>query len=136
MKILNNFTNFYGKKVNLIVYNDVHGSIKHVDSFISEQDRFFKQNSDGINLTLCGGDLFLDESPNNDIIADKIVKVTDAIAVGNHDIGAGNYLAKLIDKFDLFKKWFSINRASILFHACSFFSKQFLREYNTFTLSY
>ena len=114
MKIANNFINinpinFQGKKVNLIVYNDVHGSTKHVDSFVAEQDSFYKQNSDGINLTLCGGDLFLDESPNNEIVATKIGKVTDAIAVGNHDIDAGNHLAKLIDKFDMFKKWLSVN---------------------------
>lgn len=99
----------FQKKVNLIVYNDSHGSIKHIDSFIEEQDKFYKQNPDGINLTLCGGDLFLDESPNNEIVAQKIAKVTDAIAVGNHDVGAGNYLAKLIDKFDMLKKWHSIN---------------------------
>ena len=91
MKIANNFininpVNFQGEKVNLIVYNDVHGSAKHVDSFVVEQDKFYKQNPDGINLTLCGGDLFLDESPNNEIVAAKVAKVTDAIAVGNHDI--------------------------------------------------
>lgn len=114
MKIINNFINinsinFQGKKVNLIVYNDVHGSTKHIDSFVEEQDHFYKQNSDGVNLTICGGDLFLDESPNNEIVATKVAKVTDAIAVGNHDIGAGNHLAKLIDKFDMFKKWLSVN---------------------------
>lgn len=99
----------FQKKVNLIVYNDSHGSIKHIDSFITERDNFYKQNQDGTNLTLCGGDLFLDESPNNEIVAAEIVKVTDAIAVGNHDVGAGNYLAKLIDKFNMQKKWHSIN---------------------------
>ena len=114
MKIANNFininpVNFEGEKVNLIVYNDVHGSTKHVDSFVAEQDKFYKQNPDGINITLCGGDLFLDESPNNEIVAAKVAKVTDAIAVGNHDIDAGNHLAKLIDKFDMFKKWLSVN---------------------------
>ena len=114
MKIANNFininpVNFQGEKVNLIVYNDVHGSTKHVDSFVAEQDKFYKQNPDGINITLCGGDLFLDESPNNEIVAAKVAKVTDAIAVGNHDIDAGNHLAKLIDKFDMFKKWLSVN---------------------------
>ena len=103
------FINFQNKKVNLIVYNDVHSSTKHIGSFISEQDRFYKQNPDGINLTLCGGDLLLDESPNNEIVAQKIAIATDAIAVGNHDIDAGDYLATLIDKFNMFKKWLSIN---------------------------
>ncbi|MBR2430063.1 bifunctional metallophosphatase/5'-nucleotidase [bacterium] len=101
--------NFQSKKVNLIVYNDVHGSTKHIDSFLAEQDKFYKQNPNNMNLTLCGGDLFLDESPNNEIVAAKVAKVTDGIAVGNHDIDAGNHLAELIEKFDMFKKWLSVN---------------------------
>ena len=114
MKILNafinqSFINFQSKKVNLIVYNDVHGSTKHINSFIAEQDSFYKENPKDINLTLCGGDLFLDESPNNEIVATKVAKVTDAIAVGNHDIDAGNHLAKLINKFNMFKKCLSVN---------------------------
>lgn len=114
MKISNNFLNlnsinFQGKKVNLIVFNDVHGSIKHIDSFTAKQDSFYMQNPDGINLTLCGGDLFLSKNPNNEIIAAKVAKAIDAVAVGNHDIEAGNYLAKLIDRFSMFKKWLSVN---------------------------
>ena len=104
-----NHISFQGKRVNLIVYNDVHASKKHINSFISEQDSFYKQNPDDINLTLCGGDLFLDENPNNAVVAEKIAKRTDAIAVGNHDIDGGNYLAKLIDKFGMLNKLLSIN---------------------------
>lgn len=101
--------NFTGKKVNVLAYNDVHGATEYIDSFIAEQDKFYKQNPDNVNLTLCGGDLFLDKNKNNEIVARKAAGQTDAISVGNHDLDGGNYLGYLIKKFNLKDKFLSIN---------------------------
>ena len=60
------------KQINTLYYNDLHSSIKYVDTFLEEKDEFYRQNQDAINLTLCGGDMFLDNNSNNEIVAEKL----------------------------------------------------------------
>ncbi len=110
MKINNlNLFNFLGKKINVLIYNDLHGATKNLNSFSTAQDEFYKQNEGEANLTLSGGDVFVDESLTNDIVAQKLCSKTDAIAVGNHDIEGGGYLSGLINKFNLKGKFLSSN---------------------------
>jgi len=102
-------TNYTGTRINTIFYNDLHGSRKYLDSFLDAREKFYKEHKDEINLTLCGGDMFVDASPNNDTIAEKLGPVTDATSIGNHDLESGNYLAELINKFNLNGKFLSAN---------------------------
>ncbi len=72
-----------------------------------------------INLTLSGGDVFLDTSKTNERVAEKLLSKTDAIALGNHDLeSGGNYLDKLIKKFNLQDKFLSLNTFSNRFKIC------------------
>ena len=107
MKIYN--MAFTGTKINTLYYNDLHSSIKYVDTFLEEKDEFYRQNQDTLNLTLCGGDMFLDENSNNEIVAQKLGPQTDAISVGNHDLEQGEFLATIIDKYNLKNKFISTN---------------------------
>jgi 5'-nucleotidase len=100
---------FSGTKINTIYYNDIHGSIKNISSFLEKRENFYNQNRDNANFTLCGGDLFVDENTNNEIVARELAAKTDAVAVGNHDLESGNGLARLIKKFKLGKKFLSLN---------------------------
>lgn len=100
---------FTGTKINTLYYNDLHSSIKYVDTFLEEQDEFYRQNPNDINITLCGGDMFLDENSNNEIVAEKLGPKTDAISVGNHDLEQGENLARTIDKYNLQGKFLSTN---------------------------
>ena len=100
---------FTGTKINTLYYNDLHSSIKYVDTFLEEKDEFYRQNQDAINITLCGGDMFLDENSNNEIVAQKLGPQTDAISVGNHDLEQGEYLATIINKYNLQDKFLSTN---------------------------
>lgn len=109
MKVANTQVTFTGTKINTIYYNDVHSSIKHLDSFLEVHDKFCKQHKDETNITLCGGDLFLDINSNNEIVAKKLGPVTDAISAGNHDIEAGKHFFNLIEKTGLREKFLSTN---------------------------
>ena len=100
---------FTGTKINTLYYNDLHSSIKYVDTFLEKQDEFYRQNPDDINITLCGGDMFLDENSNNEIVAEKLGPKTDAISVGNHDLEQGEQLTTIIDKYNLEDKFLSSN---------------------------
>ncbi|MBR6163667.1 bifunctional metallophosphatase/5'-nucleotidase [bacterium] len=101
---------FAGSRVNAVFYNDSHGQIKNVPGFFGARDEFFKERKNDLNLTLSGGDVFLDASRLNPLVADILVRNTDALAVGNHDVGSGEgYLNGLIEKFDLQKKFISSN---------------------------
>ena len=51
----------------------------------------------------------MDASANNDTLAKELLPRTDAIAIGNTDINAGNYLGKMIKKFAMQGKWLSCN---------------------------
>ena len=107
MKISN--MTFTGTKINTLYYNDLHSSIRYVDTFLEEKDEFYRQNQGAINITLCGGDMFLDENSNNEIVAAKLGPQTDAISVGNHDLEQGEHLATIINKYNLQDKFLSTN---------------------------
>lgn len=96
-------------KINTVYYNDLHASTRYVESFLEERDTFYKEHKDETNLTLCGGDMFLDYNKNNETIAKKLAVQTDASCIGNHDLESGNLLAKIINKFDLKDKFLSTN---------------------------
>ena len=101
---------FCGTKVNAIYYNDSHGQIKNIGGLLSARDEFFRENQDASNLTLSSGDVFLDKSKLNDTVAAELVAKTDALAIGNHDIGSGEkYFKGLIEKFGLYDKFLTAN---------------------------
>ena len=105
--------NFLGTRVNAVVYNDSHANINYVKSFISERNDYYKKHKKDTNLTLCGGDIFVDKNPNNPLVAKTLGKVTDACAMGNHELESGNYIANIINKYMLKGKMLAAN---ILFH--------------------
>lgn len=96
-------------KVNTLFYNDLHGSTKNIKQFAIAQDEFYKEHEGETNITVSGGDVFMDASPNNDILAKELCARTDAIAIGNVDINAGNYLGQMIKKYAMQGKWLSCN---------------------------
>jgi 2',3'-cyclic-nucleotide 2'-phosphodiesterase (5'-nucleotidase family) len=100
---------FCGTKINAIYYNDIHGSIKNISSFLDKREDFYNQNRDSGNFTLCGGDMFVDVNTNNDIVAKELGPKTDAIAVGNHDLEGGSNLVRLIKTFKMNKKFLGVN---------------------------
>lgn len=107
---LQKIISFCGTKVNAIYYNDSHGQIKNIGGLLSARDEFFRENQDASNLTLSSGDVFLDKSKLNDTVAAELVAKTDALAIGNHDIGSGEkYFKGLIEKFGLYDKFLTAN---------------------------
>ena len=100
---------FGGNKINVLVYNDSHGSIANLDSFEKAQDEFYLKHKDETNITLSGGDVFLDKNENNSTVAKVLGPRTDAIGIGNHDLEAGNYFGKFIEKFGMLNKWVAAN---------------------------
>ena len=104
-----NYVNFCGQMVNAVYFNDSHANTRNIDSFLNARDNFYCKNSSNVNLTLCGGDLFLDKSIANKIVASKLRNSVDAYAVGNHDIESGNILADNIRKNYSFGKWLAAN---------------------------
>ncbi len=107
MKLYN--MTFTGTKINTLYYNDLHSSIKYLDTFNEYQDKFYKENSEDINITLSGGDIFLDENRNNEIVAQKLGPTTDTFVVGNHDLEQGEKLSTIIDKYELNNKLLTCN---------------------------
>ncbi|MBQ9149989.1 bifunctional metallophosphatase/5'-nucleotidase [bacterium] len=101
--------NFLGTKINTLFYNDLHGSTVNIDSFLEAQNNYYKNHQNQTNLTLSGGDVFVTTNKDNETVAKKLCTQTDAIALGNHDIESGNYLADLIKKFALKGKMLSAN---------------------------
>lgn len=104
-----NMINFCGQMVNAVYFNDIHANTRNIDSFLNARDSFYCKNPSQVNLTLCGGDLFLDKSIANKIVASKLRNSVDAYAVGNHDIESGNSLADNIKKNHSFGKWLAAN---------------------------
>ncbi|MCM1265145.1 MAG: metallophosphoesterase [Candidatus Gastranaerophilales bacterium] len=100
---------FLGTKINTIYFNDLHGQTKYIDSFNDERDSFYKEKKEDINLTLCGGDMFLDKNKNNETVAKRLAPITDALCAGNHDIESGNYFNNLIEKYNMKGKWLAAN---------------------------
>lgn len=100
---------FSGKKVNVIYFNDMHGSTKNLTSFADAHDEFYKKHKDEPNYTLCGGDMFLDTSKNNKTVASVMSKRIDAAAIGNHDLTSVQYFNNLLKQYGMKRKWLSAN---------------------------
>lgn len=96
-------------KINIIYYNDVHSSTKYLEAFKNFRNDFYNNHPTETNLTLCGGDILLDKNTNNEIVAQELGAITDALSIGNHDLEAGNYITRLIKRFKLNGKFLSIN---------------------------
>lgn len=103
-------TSFASTNVNVVYYNDLHGQTNNIDGFLVGQQEFYKNNPKDINLTLSGGDIFLDTSRGNEKIAEKLVSSTDAVALGNHDLEGGiDYLSRLVKQTNTAGKYLSAN---------------------------
>ena len=101
---------FNGLKVNTVYNNDSHGQVKNIRGFLSARDEFFKQKSGEPTLTFASGDVFLDTNKLNDKVAGQLINKTDAVAVGNHDIGAGEtYFKNLLETFGLQRTFLGAN---------------------------
>lgn len=107
--IFNRNVNFGNSKMNVIYMNDMHGSLSFVDSFITARDEFYKENKEGTNWTLSGGDMFMKGSDNNPVIAKFIEKYVDVVGIGNHDIANAKDLCNLIKKVNITHKFLSAN---------------------------
>lgn len=95
--------------MNVVYMNDMHGSLSFVDSFITARDEFYKENTEGTNWTLSGGDMFMKGSDNNPVVAKFIEKYVDVVGIGNHDIANAKNLCHLIDKINIAHKFLSAN---------------------------
>lgn len=93
----------------MVYFNDMHGSLSFIDSFVTARDEFYRQNTEGTNWTVSGGDMFIKGSDNNPVVAKFIDKYVDAIAVGNHDISNAKDFTNLIEKAKIAHKFLSAN---------------------------
>ena len=101
--------NFGNSKMNVVYMNDMHGSLSFVDSFITAHDEFYRENTEGTNWTLSGGDMFMKGSDNNPVIAKFIEKYVDIVGIGNHDIANAKDLCHLMEKVNIAHKFISAN---------------------------
>ena len=102
--------NFGNSKVNMVYFNDMHGSLSNLDSFISARDEFYRNNeNEGTNWTVSSGDIFIKGSPNNDVVAKFVKKYVDVSAIGNHELNNTREFSKLIEKFKLDNKFLGAN---------------------------
>ena len=101
--------NFGNSKMNVVYMNDMHGSLSFVDSFITARDEFYRENTEGTNWTLSGGDMFMKGSDNNPVIAKFIEKYVDIVGIGNHDIANAKDLCHLMEKVNIAHKFISAN---------------------------
>lgn len=114
-KIFPYFANFqqtpsFCGKVNATFFNDVHGNMDNLDSYVTARDEFYSKHKGEANLTLCGGDIFIDNSIQNPLIARAMSPLLDAVSVGNHDAEGGTkYFNQLIKMGKMGKKWLGAN---------------------------
>ncbi len=101
--------NFKNTNINVVYYNDSHGSIKNLHGFCKSHDSYYSRHKHETNYTLSGGDIFLDESANNLKAAKMLSERTDAFVPGNHDLVSDKYFNRLINKFKMSNKWVSAN---------------------------
>ncbi|MCM1010620.1 MAG: 5'-nucleotidase C-terminal domain-containing protein [Fusobacterium sp.] len=93
----------------MVYFNDMHGSLSFIDSFVTARDEFYRKNTEGTNWTVSGGDMFIKGSDNNPVVAKFIDKYVDAIGVGNHDISNAKDFTNLIEKAKIAHKFLSAN---------------------------
>lgn len=105
----NNVINFCGRMVNTVYFNDSHANTRNIDAFLNARDSFYCENQSEVNLTLCGGDMFLDKSIANKIVASKLRSTVDAYATGNHDLEGGDSFANNIKNNFSIGKWLAAN---------------------------
>lgn len=107
--LLNKNINFGNSKVNVMYLNDMHGSLSHIDSFVTARDEFYSEHPDDSNWTVSGGDMFIKGSENNNVVAKFIEKYVDVSAIGNHDISDARDFSRLLKKYDIAHKFLSVN---------------------------
>lgn len=90
-------------------FNDMHSSCKYLNAFNYARDQFYLTHSKDTNLTVSGGDLFVEDSVTNKKAAEKLKGKLDACAVGNHDIENGENLTKLLETMGLSKRMLANN---------------------------
>ncbi len=93
----------------MVYFNDMHGSLSFIDSFVTGRDEFYRKNQEGTNWTVSGGDMFIKGSENNPAVAKFIENYVDAIAIGNHDISNAKDFTNLIKQADIAHKFLSAN---------------------------
>lgn len=107
--LINRNINFGNSKVNVVYLNDMHGSLSFIDSFVTARDEFYRENKEGTNWTLSGGDMFMKGSENNKVIANFVDQYVDAVSIGNHDVANATQFTDLIKKYDIADKFLSAN---------------------------
>lgn len=106
-----NNVNFGNSKVNVVYMNDMHGSLSFIDSFVTARDEFYRENKEGTNWTLSGGDMFMKGSENNKVVAHFVDEYVDAVGIGNHDVANANQFSDLLKKYNISHKFLSANLA-------------------------
>ena len=101
--------NFGNSKVNMVYMNDMHGSLSNVDAFITGRDEFYRQNKEGTNWTVSGGDMFIKGSKNNPVVAKFIAQKVDVLTPGNHDLSNSTDFSNLLDAEKISHKFTSMN---------------------------
>lgn len=89
---------FGDSKVNIIYFNDNHGSKKYLDSFKTAFDEFQDKYEGEANYCLSGGDLIVDESVNNLSLIDAMNEILDAADCGNHDLEGQNAIENFFNR--------------------------------------
>lgn len=96
-------------RVNVVHFNDMHENVENLDSFITGRNQFYKENHNGINLTLAAGDIFNRFPQNEKIVSNFVKEYVDATATGNRDLEKGKRLSKSIKKYGLEDKFVGTN---------------------------
>lgn len=106
---LNNVHNlsFGNSNINILYFNDMHGSTVNLESFKTAVDKFHKSHETEANFVLSGGDIYIDKAKSNLAVTQTMNGLLDATAVGNHDIEGGRQFEQLL-KLSKFK-WLAAN---------------------------
>ena len=76
---------FGNSNINILYFNDMHGSTLNLENFKTAVDEFRKNHNNEANFVLSGGDIYIDNSKSNFNVTRAMNTMLDATAVGNHD---------------------------------------------------